>query len=69
MADFHRGDKVKVKAQSSSRFRGCTGRVVGTQVRGLAFTYEVSFEQAKAFITQDNRFFGYDLEPANPSTG
>ena len=69
MADFQRGDKVMVKAQSSSRYRGCTGRVVGTQIRGLALTYEVSFEQAKVFLVQDNRFFGYELEPANPSTG
>ena len=63
MSDFRRGDKVKVKQQSSSRFRGCIGTVVGTQVHGLALTYEVSFDQTRGFLAQDNHFFEYELEP------
>jgi len=62
MAEYRKGDKVRVSNQSTSRFHGCTGMVVGTQVRGLALTYEVSFDQEKGFLAQDNRFFEHELE-------
>jgi hypothetical protein len=64
MASFRTGDRVKVSQQSSSRFHGCEGTVVRTDVRGLAVTYEVSFDQSHGFISGENRFFEYDLEPA-----
>jgi len=62
MAELRKGDKVKVIEQSNSRFRGCMGTVIGTQARGLALTYEVSFDQAKGILARDNRFFEHELE-------
>lgn len=71
MGGYRRGDRVRVNNQSTSRFHGCKGTVVGTQVRGLALTYEVSFDQEQGFLSQDNRFFEHELQPlgsATPST-
>ncbi len=66
MSSFRTGEKVTVKEQSS-RFHGCTGTVVRTQVRGLAVVYEVSFEQVQpSFGSSDTRFLEYELASANP---
>lgn len=62
MTSFRTGDRVKVKEQASSRYHGRIGTVVRTEVRGLAFTYQVSFDQTQVLPTTDNRFFEYDLE-------
>ena len=64
MPGFKAGDKVQVKKQSSSPFRGRMGTVICTQAQGLAITYEVSFEQSQALLSPDSRFFEYDLERA-----
>lgn len=63
MTSFRTGDRVKVKQQASSRYHGHIGTVVRTDVRGLAVTYEVSFDQSQVLLSTGNRFFEYDLEP------
>ncbi len=64
MSSFRPGEKVRITNQSTSRYNGCTGTVVRTEVRGLAVMYEVSLDQ-HGFPSQDNRFFEYELEPMN----
>jgi len=57
------GDKVKI-SDCSSRYHGCTGTVLRTQVRGLAIVYEVSFDASQpGILMPENRFFEYELEP------
>jgi len=62
MTSFKTGDRVKVKEQASSRHHGRLGTVVRTEIRGLAVTYQLSFDQTQVLPTTDNRFFEYDLE-------
>lgn len=66
MQGFKKGDKVRVKEQHSSPFRGKIGTVVRTYVYGLAIIYEVSFNQFLTHLSpasRSYRFAEYDLEP------
>jgi|GEM_PF-1895043 len=64
MTSFRTGDRVKVKEQASSRYHGRIGTVVRTEIRGLAVTYQLSFDQTQVLpTTTDSRFFEYDLDP------
>lgn len=64
MPSFKEGDKVRVKVQVSSPLYGKVGTVLRSSVYGLAFTYEVTFDQCVTHLSPANKFFEYDLELA-----
>ncbi len=64
MAKFVVGDKVRVLRQSSSPYRGCVGVVIKSIDHGFAIVYEVKMESYPNHLTESNRFFEEDIEPA-----
>ena len=64
MAKFVVGDKVRVQQQSSSPYRGCVGIVIKMIDHGFAIVYEVKMESYPNYLTESNRFFEADIEPA-----
>jgi len=64
MAKFVVGDKVRVLQQSYSPYRGCVGMVIKAIDHGFTIVYEVKMESYPNHLTQSNRFFEGDIEPA-----
>jgi len=64
MAQFKKGDNVKVRLDTSSPYRGRAGVIAGTPTKdSFGFEYAVKFE-SQGFI-RNYRFLEQDLEPAN----
>ena len=62
MQGYRTGDRVKVKVPSLAPFHGCTGKVVRTEVNGLAVKYEVSFDSPQTARSSASKFFEFQLE-------
>jgi hypothetical protein len=64
LARFVVGDKVRVRQQSSSPYRGCVGIVIKSIDHGFVIVYEVKMESYPSHLTESNRFFEADIDPA-----
>jgi hypothetical protein len=62
MQGYRAGDRVKVKVPSHAQFHDCTGKVVRTEVNGLAVKYEVSFDNPQTARASAGKFFEFQLE-------
>ena len=63
MSKFVVGDRVRVRRESNSPYRGCVGIVIKLFIHDFAVVYEVKMESYPDYLSQSNRFFEDDLEP------
>lgn len=62
MSKFVVGNKVRVRRESSSPYRGCVGIVIKLFIHDFAIVYEVKLDSYPGHLSQSNRFFEEDLE-------
>ena len=61
MPKFEKGDKVRVRSDSTSPFKGCTGVVEGVMKEESGFLYIVRFGRSGDLVLTDN-FMEEDLQ-------
>lgn len=62
MSKFFFGSNVRVKQDSPSPYRGCTGVVIKIIEHDMVTVYEVKMDSYPDYLTQSNRLLENDLE-------
>ena len=62
MAKFVLGGKVRVRTNSHSPYRGCTGIVIQIFDHDFVVVYQVKMESYPSHLAQSGRFLEGDLE-------
>ncbi|MFC2018098.1 hypothetical protein ACFLTQ_02210 [Chloroflexota bacterium] len=62
MSKFFFGSSVRVKQDSPSPYRGCTGVVIKVIDHDFVTVYEVKMDSYPDYLTQSNRLLEDDLE-------
>lgn len=64
MPKYVLGSNVKLKMESPSPYRGCTGIVIKVIDHEFTAVYEIKLDSHPSYLPSSNRFLEEDLEPA-----